>query len=414
MLTTVLSKVSSGNSLRVKPSKNLSKASSRRFSTFDEQRENNEAKARQTAYKLISDTLKKPFDQVTYKEVQHLLNTNKDVERAYNAMNQRGAGSPVKVVVTGASGQIGYALLFRIASGQMTGGSPVSLHLLELPGAMKALEGVVMELNDCAFPLLKSVVATDNVQKAFEGVDYALLVGAKPRGKGMERGDLLKENAKIFAEQGKALNGANKDVKVLVVGNPANTNAMITSHFANKISPRNITAMTRLDHNRGLAQLAAKTNSSVTDISKFVIWGNHSATQYPDVSHTQIKGKWAKELVDDKWVKDTFIPTVQQRGAAIINARGASSAASAANAAIDHMRDWIHGTPKGEWQSMAICSEGEYGVNSGLWYSYPVTLSGGKYNVVPGVPIDSFSAEKMEATHKELQEEKKAVESLLK
>jgi len=318
---------------------------------------------------------------------------------------------PVRVTVTGASGQIGYALLFRIASGEMLGkDQPVRLQLLELPQAMNSLKGVAMELDDCAFPLLHSIVQTDDTKKAYEGADYAVLVGAKPRSKGMERGDLLKANADIFSVQGKALNEvANRNVKVLVVGNPANTNAMITAHYAPKINPQNITAMTRLDHNRGLAQLAQKTNSAVTDITKFAIWGNHSATQYPDISHTLIKGKSAKQLInDDKWVKETFIPTVQQRGAAIINVRGLSSAASAANAAIDHIRDWVHGT-NGEWTSMGIPSDGSYGTTKGLWYSFPVVCSNGSYSIVKNLPIDQFSAEKMAATDKELQGEKAAL-----
>lgn len=318
---------------------------------------------------------------------------------------------PVRVTVTGASGQIGYALLFRIASGEMLGkDQPVRLQLLELPQALNSLKGVAMELDDCAFPLLHSIVQTDDTKKAFEGADYAVLVGAKPRSKGMERGDLLKANADIFSVQGKALNEvANKNVKVLVVGNPANTNAMITSHYAPKINPQNITAMTRLDHNRGLAQLAQRLNCAVTDVAKFAIWGNHSATQYPDVSHTLVKGKPAKQLInDDKWIKETFIPTVQQRGAAIINVRGLSSAASAANAAIDHIRDWVHGT-NGEWTSMAIPSDGSYGTTKGLWYSFPVVCANGNYSIVKNLPIDQFSGEKMAATDKELQGEKAAL-----
>jgi len=323
---------------------------------------------------------------------------------------------PVRVTVTGASGQIGYALLFRIASGAMLGpDQPVILQLLELAPAMNALKGVAMELEDCAFPLLRGIVQTSDVKKAFEGSDYALLVGAKPRGKGMERADLLKENAKIFAEQGKALNEvANKTVKVLVVGNPANTNAMITSHFAPTIPAENITAMTKLDHNRGLAQLAAKTGAKVENIHRFAIWGNHSATQYPDISHTLINGQMARDVIkDDKWVKDTFIPAVQQRGAAIIAARGASSAASAANAAIDHVREWALGT-FGEWTSFAVPSDGSYVVDEGLWYSFPVVCEEGGYSIVGNVPIDEFSASKMEATRKELVSEKEAVAALLK
>jgi len=323
--------------------------------------------------------------------------------------------SPVRVSVTGASGQIGYSLLFRIASGEMLGkDQPVILQLLELPQALKGLEGVSMELKDCAFPLLKGIVQTSESKKAFEGADYALLVGAKPRTKGMERGDLLKANAQIFSEQGKALNDvANKGVKILVVGNPANTNAMITSHYAPNISPSQIHAMTKLDHNRGVAQLAEKTGAQVTEIEKFVIWGNHSATQYPDVSHTIIRGKPAKEVInDDSWIKGTFIPIVQQRGAAIIAARGSSSAASAANAAIDHVREWALGTG-GKWTSFAVPSDGSYGTSKGIWYSYPVTVSGGKYSIVQGLTIDSFSKEKMEATNKELLGEREALGSLV-
>jgi malate dehydrogenase len=315
---------------------------------------------------------------------------------------------PVRVAVTGASGQIGYALLFRIASGEMLGDDqPVILHLLELPGPpMKALEGVVMELQDCAFPTLKSVVTADDPNRGFEGVNYALLVGAKPRTKGMERGDLLKENAKIFKVQGEALNkNAAKGVKVLVVGNPANTNAMITSHYAPNIPPSQITAMTRLDHNRGIGQLSLKTGANALEIQQFTIWGNHSATQYPDISHTLIKGKPAKDIIDKKWYLDTFIPTVQQRGAAVIAARGASSAASAANAAIDHVRDWVLGNP--DWTSMAVPSDGSYGVDKGLWYSFPCRCDGdGEYSIIQNVPIDPFSAEKMETTRKELLQEK--------
>jgi malate dehydrogenase len=289
--------------------------------------------------------------------------------------------------------------------------------LLELTPAMKSLEGVVMELKDCAFPLLSGITATDDPKRAFEGADFALLVGAKPRSKGMERGDLLKENGKIFEGQGKAINEvANREtLKLVVVGNPVNTNAMITSHFAPNIPKNRITAMTRLDHNRGLAQLADRTGARVTDISKFAIWGNHSATQYPDISHTTIKGKAASEAInDEKWVRDTFIPAVQQRGAAIINARGLSSAASAANAAIDHIRDWHFGT-NGEWTSMAVPSNGEYGIEKGLWYSFPMTIApGGEYTIIKNLPVDKFSAEKMDITRKELISEREAVANLLK
>jgi len=323
--------------------------------------------------------------------------------------------APVRVAVTGAAGQIGYALLFRIASGEMLGkDQPVILQLLELTPSLNALEGVTMELNDCAFPLLRGIVRTDDTKKAFEGADYALLVGAKPRSKGMERGDLLKANAQIFSTQGKALNEvANRNVKVVVVGNPANTNAMITSHFAPKINPKNITAMTRLDHNRGISQLAERTGCLVTDISKFCIWGNHSATQYPDVSHTTINGKAAKQVInDDAWIKDKFIPVVQQRGAAIIAARGSSSAASAANAAIEHIRDWVAGT-NGEWTSMAIPSDGSYGADKGLWYSYPVVCANGEYKIVQGLTNDQFSKERMVATNAELKGERDAIANLL-
>lgn len=367
--------------------------------------------------------------ELTTQRMNELVKSNPKIAESYNEFlyhveaakkrsnrNTIESKQPVRVTVTGASGQIGYSLLFRIASGEMLGkDQPVILQLLELPQAVKPLEGVAMELHDCAFPLLRGVVTTSEVKQAFEGSDYALLVGAKPRSKGMERGDLLKENAKIFQEQGKALNdAANKTVKVVVVGNPANTNAMIASHFAPSIPTSQITAMTKLDHNRGLAQLAMKTGSRVSHIEKFCIWGNHSATQYPDISNCQINGKWAKDLIkDDKWVKETFIPTVQQRGAAIIAARGSSSAASAASSAIDHMREWALGTD-GQWTSMAVCSDGSYGVDKGLWYSYPVVCDHGKYTIVGNVPVDEFSASKMEATRKELLSEKEAVSALLK
>jgi malate dehydrogenase len=323
---------------------------------------------------------------------------------------------PVRVAVTGASGQIGYSLLFRIASGQMFGpNTPVILHLLELPQALNSLKGVVMELEDCAFPLLHGVVQTDDPMKAFENVDWALLVGAKPRSKGMERADLLKENAKIFSIQGQALNkvGKKDGTRVAVVGNPANTNALIAARNAPSIPAQNFTAMTRLDHNRGLAQLVNKTGAKLGDINHFAIWGNHSATQYPDISHTLINGKSAKQVInDEKWIVDNFIPTVQQRGAAIINARGASSAASAGGSLVDHVHDWIHGT-NGEWTSMAVYSNGEYGVTQGLYYSYPVVCSNNKYEIVQDLPIDPFSAERMEKTHQELLQERDAIASLL-
>jgi len=323
---------------------------------------------------------------------------------------------PVRVTVTGASGQIGYALLFRIASGQMLGpNQPVILQLLELTPALKSLQGVVMELNDCAFPLLKGIVQTDDAAKAFEGTDYALLVGAKPRSKGMERGDLLRENAKIFSAQGKAIDKhSNKNIKVLVVGNPANTNALIAASNARSIDPRNFSAMTRLDHNRGLAQLAEKLNCGVEEIEKFAIWGNHSATQYPDISHATLRGKPIKDLINDqKWVSDKFIPDVQQRGAAIIAARGLSIAASAASAAIDHIHDWVHGTD-GKWTSMAIYADGtQYGVQKGLYYSFPVVVKKGGQYEIQKVSVDQFSQERLDKTHAELKSEADAVKELL-
>lgn len=321
---------------------------------------------------------------------------------------------PVRVAVTGSAGQIGYALLFRIAAGDMLGkDQPVILKLLEITPAMGALEGVVMELNDGAFPLLAGIETSDDPMEAFDGADYALLVGAKPRGKGMERKDLLQANADIFSVQGRALNErASRNVKVLVVGNPANTNALIASRNAPDLDPGNFTAMTRLDHNRAMAQLAIKTGTHVTDIRRMTIWGNHSATQYPDISHASVKGHPATELVDLGWVKDDFIPTVQQRGAAIINARGASSAASAASAAIDHVRDWVHGTPDGDWVSMGIPADGSYGISEGVYYSYPVTCRNGEYSIVQDLEVDEFSRERMDATDKELREERGAVEHL--
>jgi len=349
-------------------------------------------------------------------EVNKALNAVGELASKYISSHPERGGElpPVRVAVTGAAGAIGYSLLFRIASGEMLGPhQPVILQCLELPQAVKALEGVAMELSDCAFPLLRGIVTTEDVNKAFDGADFALLVGAKPRSKGMERADLLKENANIFSAQGKALNkhSNREDLRVVVVGNPANTNALIASCAAPDIHPSQFTAMTRLDHNRGLAQLSQKTNSLVTEIERFAIWGNHSSTQYPDISHTQIKGKWAKDLVDAAWIKDEFIPKVQQRGAAIIAARGSSSAASAANAAIEHMRDWVHGT-NGQWTSMAVWTGekgGPYGAGADIYYSYPVVCQGGQYTVVQNVPVDKFSAERMEATNKELLAEKKDV-----
>lgn len=324
--------------------------------------------------------------------------------------------NPVRVTITGAAGNIGYALAFRIAAGDMLGpDQPVILQLLEITPALGALQGVVMELNDCAFPLLAGVVATDDASVAFKDTDYALLVGARPRGPGMERKDLLTANGAIFGPQGKALNDhASRDVKVLVVGNPANTNALIAQAAAPDLSPRNFTAMTRLDHNRALSQLAEKTGTHTTDVAKMTIWGNHSSTQYPDISHATVKGKAAKGLVDDTWYKDTFIPVVQQRGAAIIKARGASSAASAASAAIDHMRTWALGTQGDDWVSMAVPADGSYGIAPGIIYSYPCRCKNGDYEIVQGLEVDAFSREKMDASAAELREERAAIEHLLK
>jgi malate dehydrogenase len=323
--------------------------------------------------------------------------------------------NPVRVTITGAAGQIGYQLAFRIASGQMLGADqPVILQLLEIPPALPALEGVAMELDDCAFSTLAGLVATDDANVAFAGSDYALLVGARPRGPGMERKDLLEANAQIFSVQGKAINDhANGDVRVLVVGNPANTNALIASSNAPDVDPSRFTAMTRLDHNRAIAQLAAKTGTHVTDIRQMTIWGNHSATQYPDIHHAMVKGSAASDLVDEAWLADEFIPTVQQRGAAIINARGASSAASAASAAIDHVRDWALGTADGDWVSMGIPADGSYGIAEGIVYSYPVRCAGGEYEIVQDLDINDFSRERMAATEGELREERAAIESLL-
>jgi malate dehydrogenase len=321
----------------------------------------------------------------------------------------------VNVAITGAAGQIGYALAFRIASGGMLGpDQPINLSLLEITPALPALQGVVMELNDCAFPTLNRVVATDDARVAFRDADVALLVGARPRGPGMERKDLLLANAQIFSAQGKALNEvASRDVKVLVVGNPANTNALIAQSNAKDLNPRNFTAMTRLDHNRALSQLAEKTGSHVSKIRRMIIWGNHSSTQYPDITHCLVDGKPAPSLVDRTWLVETFIPVVQQRGAAIIKARGASSAASAASAAIDHVRDWIQGTPEGDWVSMAVPSDGSYGIPAGVIYSYPVTCRKGEYQIVQGLAIDEFSRTRMDATDKELREERDGVKELL-
>ena len=323
--------------------------------------------------------------------------------------------APVRVAITGAAGQIGYQLAFRIASGQMLGADqPVILQLLEIAPALDALKGVAMELEDCAFPTLAGIVATDDPNEAFKDTDYALLVGARPRGPGMERKDLLEANAQIFSVQGKALNDhASRDVKVLVVGNPANTNALIAQQNAPDLNPGNFTAMTRLDHNRAMAQLASKTGTHTTAVSGMIIWGNHSATQYPDVNHCTIGGQAASETAEPEWLKGDFIATVQQRGAAIIKARGLSSAASAASSAIDHIHDWALGTANNEWTSMGIPSDGSYGVEPGIIYSYPVTCANGEYSIVQGLDVDAFSQGLMDATEQELREERAAVEHLL-
>ena len=322
--------------------------------------------------------------------------------------------APVRVVVTGAAGHIGYALLFRIASGDMLGNDqPVILHLLEITPALPALAGVVMELNDCAVPLLPGVVPTDDPNVAFKDADYALLVGARPRGPGMERKDLLEANAAIFSVQGKAIDAhASRGIKVLVVGNPANTNSLIAQQNAPSINPNQFTAMMRLDHNRAISQLAEKTGALTTEIKKMIVWGNHSATQYPDIHHATVKGQGAAGQVDSNWYRETFIPTVQQRGAAIIKARGASSAASAAGAAIDHMRDWALGTADDNWVTMAVPSDGSYDIAPGVLYGYPVTCKNGEYTIVQGLAVDDFSRARMSATEKELREERAAVEHL--
>lgn len=323
--------------------------------------------------------------------------------------------APVRVTVTGAAGQIGYALLFRIASGSMLGDDqPVILQLLDITPAMDALGGVKMELDDCAFPLLADVVCTDVPEVAFKDSDYALLVGARPRGPGMERKDLLEANAAIFGVQGKAINdAASRDIKVLVVGNPANTNALITQRNAPDVDPRQFTAMMRLDHNRAKTQLAQKTGTTVNDIRHMIIWGNHSATQYPDLHHALVGEQAAMQGLDMNWYSETFIPTVQQRGAAIIEARGASSAASAANAAVDHMRSWALGTPDDDWVSMGVISDGSYGIEPGLIYSFPCRCQAGQWEIVQGLDIADFSRGKMDATAQELSEERDAVAHLL-
>ncbi len=320
----------------------------------------------------------------------------------------------VRVAITGGAGQIAYSLIFRIASGEMLGADqPVILHLLEIPQALEALKGVAMEIEDCAYPLLQDIVITDDTNVGFTDVDYALLVGATPRGPGMERADLLKINAEIFIAQGKALNDkASRDVKVLVVGNPANTNAYIAMRSAPDLSSKNFTAMTRLDHNRALSQLAEKTGSHVTDIKNMVVWGNHSATQYPDISYATVGNKAAKDLVDSAWITDEFIPIVQQRGAAIIKARGKSSAASAGYAALEHMRDWVSGS-NGKWVSMVVPSDGSYGIPEDLMYSFPVITENGRYSIVQGLEVDAFSQARMSATQKELEQERDAIADLL-
>ncbi len=322
---------------------------------------------------------------------------------------------PARVTVTGAAGQISYSLLFRIASGQMLGpDQPVRLQLLEVTPAMKALAGVVMELDDCAFPLVDSIDITDDPNVAFKDTNYALLVGAKPRGPGMERKDLLAANGGIFKVQGKAINDhASRDIRVLVVGNPANTNAWTCMSYAPDVNPRQFTAMTRLDHNRAVAQLAEKTGSTVSQVRKVTIWGNHSTTQYPDLSQASVGGKPALSLIDRGWYESDYIPKVAKRGAAIIDARGASSAASAANAALEHMRDWVAGTAGDDWTSMAVPSDGSYGIDKGLMYSFPVRCRNGDYEIVQGLPVDDFSRARMVATENELKEERDAIQKLV-
>lgn len=323
--------------------------------------------------------------------------------------------TPVRVAVTGAAGQIGYSLIFRIAAGEMLGpNQPVSLQLLEIPPAMDALAGVVMELRDSAYPLLHDIVTSSDADEAFDGADIAMLVGARPRGPGMERKDLLQANAAIFSVQGKALDAhASRDVRVVVVGNPANTNALIAASNAPSLDRRQFTAMTRLDHNRAISQLAEKTGAHTTRVRRMTIWGNHSATQYPDLNHALVDGRPAPELVDEAWTREEFIPTVQQRGAAIIKARGASSAASAAAAAIDHIRTWVQGTADGDWVSMAIPADGSYGAREGVIYSFPVTTSDGDYEIVQDLDVDEFSERRMQATLDELFKERAGVEELL-
>ncbi|MGR9071959.1 MAG: malate dehydrogenase [Gammaproteobacteria bacterium] len=323
--------------------------------------------------------------------------------------------TPVNIVVTGAAGQISYSLLFRLAAGDLLGPEqPIVLHLLEIPAAMNALQGVVMELNDCAFPLLHGLSCTDDPSVAFSNVDYAFLVGARPRGPGMERKDLLQSNAEIFSVQGKALNDyASRNVKVLVTGNPANTNALIAMSNAPDLRPENFTAMMMLDHNRAISQLADKCGVQAKDIKNMIVWGNHSTTQYPDLHHAKVKGQPAMSLVENKWFADEFISTVQQRGAEIIKARGLSSAASAANAAIDQMKAWVLGTEEGDWVSMAVPSDGSYGISEGLFYSFPVIVADGEIGIVRGLEITDFSRSRMQATEAELKEERENVIHLL-
>ena len=323
--------------------------------------------------------------------------------------------STARIAVTGAAGQIGYSLLFRIASGEMLGPDrSVALNLMEITPALGALRGVVMELADCAYPLLQDVVVTDDPDVAFTDVDYAMLVGAKPRGKGMERGDLLAENGRIFGPQGRALNDrASRGVKVLVIGNPANTNALIAMRNAPDLAPEQFSAMMRLDHNRAISQVAEKTGAPVSEIRRVTIWGNHSATQYPDLSHATVGAVPAAELLDAGWIRDRFIPRVQKRGAEVIEARGLSSAASAAHAGLSHVRDWVGGTAAGDWTSMAVPSNGSYGIPEGLIYSFPVTIENGAYRIVADLDIDEFSRGKMDATRAELEDERDAVRDLL-
>lgn len=323
--------------------------------------------------------------------------------------------SPIKVTITGAAGHIGYALAFRVASGEMFGPEqPVILRLLEMPQAMSSLNGVGMELEDCALPLLHDVVLTDDPSIGFRDSDYAILIGAKPRSKGMERNDLITENARIFSAQGRAINdNASPNVRILVVGNPANTNALIAASNAPDLDPRHFTAMTRLDHNRALGQLANKTNSLVADITRMTIWGNHSMTQYPDVGNCLINGRPALEMVSRDWAIDHFIPRIQRRGAEIIEARGLSSAASAADAVVDHVRDWARGTPEGDWVSMSVPSDGSYGISEGVIFSYPVTIKNGEYEIVQGLDLDDFSRNRLDISRNELLAERAVIEDLL-